>query len=416
MVSFDIESLFTNVPVNETRDLITNKLFSSNQSFVHGLNREQFSTLLKFSTDDTIFLFNNTLYSQIEGMAMGSPLGPSFANTFLSHHETSWINDCPSCFKPLIYRRYVDDCFAIFQDRSHAHKFLHYLNNKHPNIKFTLEEEKDNSLSFLDINLEFKNGSFITSVYRKSTTTLLGTSYFSSTPFRYILSSLRCKVDRGFRLCSNWIKFDEELNYLKKFFNFNLYPEFLIHNYFRSFLNKKFKPIPLKKYEVSKLQFYLTLPYIGPPSSKLNNDILNVINSIFPYIDFKCINLNTSSLSKFFKFKEPVPFSCVSKVVYKFTCANCNVRYVGQTGLQLQLRAHKHLGLSHRTSLPLNNPEYSAIRSHSTSSSHPLSLHNFSILTKSNSNVDRKILESLYISNLKPELNETHSSFKLKML
>ena len=37
-----------------------------------------------------------------------------------------WINDCPSRFKPLIYRRYVDDCFAIFQDRSHAHKFLHY--------------------------------------------------------------------------------------------------------------------------------------------------------------------------------------------------------------------------------------------------------------------------------------------------
>ena len=44
---------------------------------------------------------------------MGSPLGPTQANAFLCHYEKNWLNECPSQFKPVVYRRYVDDIFFV---------------------------------------------------------------------------------------------------------------------------------------------------------------------------------------------------------------------------------------------------------------------------------------------------------------
>ena len=67
-------------------------------------------------------------------------------------------------FKPLHYRRYVDDSFVVFRSRDYVIPFLEYLNSKHPNSKFTYEIEKDHCLSFLNVNIMFSNGIFSTSV------------------------------------------------------------------------------------------------------------------------------------------------------------------------------------------------------------------------------------------------------------
>ena len=111
MVSLDIESLFTNVPVSETIDIILTKLFTDGISVYHGFSRSEFSTLLKLAVEDSFFTFDSKLYKQTDGMAMGSPLGPLFANIFLSHHEPKWLSDSP--VKPVLYRRYVDDTFLL---------------------------------------------------------------------------------------------------------------------------------------------------------------------------------------------------------------------------------------------------------------------------------------------------------------
>ena len=82
-------------------------------------------------------MFNRKFYDQVDGVAMGSPLGPLLANIFLSSHEIKWLKNCPVQFKPLHYRRYVDDSFEVFRSRNNIISFLEYLNSKHPNIKFT---------------------------------------------------------------------------------------------------------------------------------------------------------------------------------------------------------------------------------------------------------------------------------------
>ncbi|XP_069995004.1 uncharacterized protein [Penaeus vannamei] len=95
-----------------------------------------FTPLLKNLTINQYTISNTHFCSKlmIEGVAMGSPLGPTLANIFMCHNEEIWLRDCPSDFKPVHYYRYVDDTLLLFKSRDHIDKFLEYLNKKHPNI------------------------------------------------------------------------------------------------------------------------------------------------------------------------------------------------------------------------------------------------------------------------------------------
>ena len=62
---------------------------------------------------------------------MGSPLGPALANGFLCYHEKIWLQNFPFEFKPVIYRRDVDDTFLLFRSEHHIEKFQNYLNRQH---------------------------------------------------------------------------------------------------------------------------------------------------------------------------------------------------------------------------------------------------------------------------------------------
>ena len=54
------------------------------------------------------------LMEQVDGVAMGSPLGLTMANAFLVHFEKNWLQNSPSDLKPYYYRQYVDDIFVFF--------------------------------------------------------------------------------------------------------------------------------------------------------------------------------------------------------------------------------------------------------------------------------------------------------------
>ena len=56
-----------------------------------------------------------------------------------THMEKKWLRDCPSHFKPVLYRRYVDDTFLLFENESNIDLFLQFLNSQHPNISFTCD-------------------------------------------------------------------------------------------------------------------------------------------------------------------------------------------------------------------------------------------------------------------------------------
>ena len=181
MASFDIESLFTNVPFKETTDIVTNGLVDSNLN-TFGLDKKQLNKLLILATSESVFTFNDNLYAQVDGVSMGSCLGPAYANAFLCFHEKHWLDECPIAYKPLYYRRYIDDTFLIFRAKDHVQQFLSYLNAKHNNIKFTFETEENGKLSFLDTLIINVNGKLSTTVYRNPTYIGLGLDYLIFIP------------------------------------------------------------------------------------------------------------------------------------------------------------------------------------------------------------------------------------------
>ena len=117
------------------------------------MTKYEFKKLLEFATSDTLILFNGEYLKQVDGVSMGSPLGPVLADIFLSYMETKWLQECPESIKPVHYHRYVDDIFLAFNSPLQVSHFIHFMNNRRNNIKFTSDEEKNNKLAFLDVHV-----------------------------------------------------------------------------------------------------------------------------------------------------------------------------------------------------------------------------------------------------------------------
>ena len=99
---------------------------------------------------------------------MGSPLAPVLANTFMGFHGSKSLNGY-DLNKPKFYLRHVDDILAVFDNEQDS---LNFLNNKHPNIKFTIEKKMSPSIAFLDVfNSGINNQNLILQPYHKSTYT-----------------------------------------------------------------------------------------------------------------------------------------------------------------------------------------------------------------------------------------------------
>lgn len=136
-ISYDVESLFTNVPVDETIDIIVDKAFQDNwfnETNDLNITRDQLKELLEIATKNQLFTFQDQLYEQVDGVAMGSPLGPLMANVFMCHIEEKLEIDG---LLPEHYYRFVDDTLTSMPGLSSANNFLKVLNEVHPSIRFT---------------------------------------------------------------------------------------------------------------------------------------------------------------------------------------------------------------------------------------------------------------------------------------
>ena len=226
MCSFDVSSLFTNVPLEETIEIAINRLFSEGHD-THGMDRATISSLLQFAAKDCCFIFNNRFYCQIDGVAMGSPLGPVLADIFMIKFEerfiSLWLKD-----RICAFFRYVDDTFIIFHNSLDITCFLNHINSCHPNIKFTFELEENDSIPFLDARIYkvFSEGysCFYTGPYKKPTYTGLYTRFDSFSPQRYKSNLIYILLLRAFNICSKRADFWKEVSAIKERLLQNGYP------------------------------------------------------------------------------------------------------------------------------------------------------------------------------------------------
>ena len=112
LVSYDVTALVTKVPLEEIIRTLAKKAFNGNWfNNTHNLNicEGDLIELLTIATKDHLFQLNGDLYEQIDGVAMGSPLGPLMANTFMCSIEEKLAHENKL---PNFYKRYADDTFA----------------------------------------------------------------------------------------------------------------------------------------------------------------------------------------------------------------------------------------------------------------------------------------------------------------
>ena len=90
MGSFDVDSLFTNIPLKETINICTKFLYKG-VDIIEGINKYEFENVFSLATQESYFMFNDILYKQKDGVAMGSPLGATMTYVFLSFYEMKWF-------------------------------------------------------------------------------------------------------------------------------------------------------------------------------------------------------------------------------------------------------------------------------------------------------------------------------------
>ena len=136
-ISFDVTSLFSNIPLSEAIDISINLTFENSPDIK--FTKRELWKLFRIADSEIHFSFNGSVCHQIDGVTMGSPLAPVLANLFMGFHEQNWIEEATNV-KPIFYKKYVDVIFAIFESGSDADAFYSYLNTRHENIKFTFEK------------------------------------------------------------------------------------------------------------------------------------------------------------------------------------------------------------------------------------------------------------------------------------
>ena len=142
----------------------------------------------------------------------------------MGHHEKLWL----AC-------RYVDDYST--QNRTPLHVSTISTVNILPNIRFTMEEEIDHVLPFLEFLIDNTHQeSVVTSTFRKKTFTDLLTSSFSFT-LSYKISLIRTIIDRVFKINNTWPGFHKNIMKLVFILRKNLFPVHLIDKCVYPYLN-----------------------------------------------------------------------------------------------------------------------------------------------------------------------------------
>ena len=318
---------------------------------------------------------------------MGGPLSVTFSDIFMIKME----NDTVIPMKPIFYRRYVDDIYSR-RKKNIEDSLFKALNSYHKNIKLTIEIDP---IKFLDTHLHNKDGTFVTTVYRKETK--IPAHWSSQIPKRYKRNSIKVDLHRAKNISTN---FEEELKFIRNKFIKADFPVPFINNVIKDFKNQQKSVqqnneeeliIPSYFFEVEPPFLLLKLPYCEKNETK-SKDFIKKFHK-FTNNQFRlAISWNTRKLSSLFRLKDKNLYPACK--IYYGKC-QCGEDYVGETIRNTTTSWSEH-----------NNPTHKSDPAQHIKN-HIGHLFDWSILCNAPSNNQiRKSLEALFIGIIKPSLNE----------
>ena len=341
MISFDVVSLFTAIPVDRACERIWNKLKQDNTLGQRSkLSIDDIIKLLRFTLSNSYFTFNNETYKQIHGCAMGSPVSPIVANLCMEEIEelALYQTDTP----PKKWFRFMDDVFSII--KKHAITNFHsLLNSIDPHINFTTEHEQNGQLSFLDTIVTRNNGSLIINVYRKLTHTDRCLDYSSHHDKQHKISTARTLLHRAAHLPNTNEGKKQEKHHVLDALRNNGYPKIFLDEVEKTRARKtEIVPSPeelvrmfFENVEPKNNPSYAVLPYI--------NGITEPLKRLLKRHDIRTTTKPLRTLEQHFPSPKDRPLpEKQTNVVYKINCADCSWSYIGETGRAFETRKKEH--------------------------------------------------------------------------
>ena len=393
LVSFDVVSLYTNVPVLEAINEAADRLYCG-EFETPPVSKETFIELLKLASTNVIMLTHDGYYVQNDGLAMGSPPAPPLANIWLAKREPEIRDDAK------LFERYMDDVIRSIKQGAIEEKMV-VINSIHEKLKFTMEREIDRTISFLSMLLIRNERKLTSTWYSKPTDTGLVMNFHALAPKRYKRAVVSGFVHRIYQSCSNWTNFSESLQRAKAILEKNQYPppfyEPIIEETITKLISQPSVRVE-KEGEGLPQTHRLLLQYRGNITDQFVKQLKACGAPAQVILTLRKIRTYLPSL------KPPVRKMLKSNIIYKITCPRCLACYVGKTSRHVCTRFNEH-----RTKK--KEPVYKHLRAcglHAPNLTH----RNIEILASvTKGALHLAIVEALYIRELSPAIN-TRDEFR----
>ena len=174
---------------------------------------------------------------QVDGVAMGSPLGPVLADLFMIELEKAVLPELTECIK--YWKGYVDDTISFVKLGAIDH-IITKLNSFHKNIQFTFEEEDKGTLPFIDFLIQRNSNSVVKTIFRKPTNNDIYLNSNTLAPDTWKRKTLKTLVESAYIVCSVNELLQKELKYLvKAFHETNNYPHYVIKQTLKQVQNEQ---------------------------------------------------------------------------------------------------------------------------------------------------------------------------------
>ena len=196
LISLDAKSLFRNVPLDFTVDVILKRIYEKNEIQTN-IKKNEMKQLLFLCTENVHFSYNGIIYQQCDRVAMGSPLGPVLAGIFMVHLECTLIPKLTEHVNS--WKRYADDIISIKE--TSISRVLTVLNSFYKNIEFTYKIEENGKIAFVDVLIIRNNNTLKTTVYRKKTHNGVYLHWKSFAPPTWKRGTERSIITRPYRIC-----------------------------------------------------------------------------------------------------------------------------------------------------------------------------------------------------------------------
>lgn len=389
LLSLDVVSLFSNITVQLAIRAIEKRWRDISEHC--SIPRDKFLEIVRFLFDSTYFSFGGLFYKQILGTPMGASMSPIIAQIVMDDLLDESIPRLP--FQLPFLKKYVDDTITAVPVGEES-VMLRIFNQYNHHIQFTMEKEVDSGVPFLDTRLIRGEDQIIRcDWYRKETSSGRYLNYHSFHDARMKANVILGLRRRVFNI-SHRTFYHKNVKLLFSILSDNSYPRHLLTRllYSSTVYN-------IKKADRHPMEYPNTSEHEQPPGNipptrycsipRIDEQLFRKLSIIFKDCDdVRIVPRAVKYVGQLFsRTKDKVPLSQRSNVVYRISCGDCPLKYIGQTSNNLSIRLALH------RSDTVHRQDRCSLAGHVRDTKHRMDYNRVEILDQEKNTVKRLFLE-----------------------